>query len=290
MNDHVSSEPTAPSVCCVLLNWNGWRDTIACLESLQKSTYPRLSVLLVDNGSTDNSIYFIREAHPWVDILETHANLGFAGGNNHGIRLALSRNVKYIWLLNNDTIIYGHTLGDMVAAAEENPLLGEIGSVLYYADQPDKVQAWGGGSIGLWTGVSRHYFEPVPPEKLDYLSGASVLIPSRIFHEVGLLDEKYFMYWEDTDFSYRVRAAGWKLGVANSATLLHRESASSGLKSPTLDRYVSASGIRFFLKFAPLPCIPIFFLVICRAAKRFVLFEWRRGWAILSGLRGSGKI
>jgi GT2 family glycosyltransferase len=98
------------------------------------------------------------------------------------------------------------------------------------------------------------------------------------------------MYWEDTDFSYRIRADGWKLGVAASARLLHKESASSGRKSPTMEGYVSTSGVRFLSKYAPLPWIPIFFLVFCRAARRFLAFEWKRGWSILTGLKGKRNI
>jgi hypothetical protein len=284
MND-AASPATLPSVCCVVLNWNGWRDTIACLESLHRSTYPHLEILVVDNGSTDDSVRMIQQRDPSVEILEIHANLGFAGGNNRGIRLALDRGVRYVWLLNNDTIVEEETLTAMIAVAENDPRLGEIGSILYYADQPDKVQTWGGGAINLWAGTSRHYHEPVTSEKLDYLTGASVLIPSHVFRKVGLLDEGYFMYWEDTDFSYRIRASGWKLGVAASARLLHKESASSGRKSPTMERYVSVSGVRFLSKYAPLPWIPIFFLVFGRATRRLLAFEWRRGLAILAALR-----
>jgi GT2 family glycosyltransferase len=274
-----------PPVCCVVLNWNGWRDTVVCLESLRKSDHPNLAILVVDNGSADDSVCKIQKECPWVEVLETHANLGFAGGNNRGIHLALDRGVKYVWLLNNDTIVETGTLTALVTAAESDPTLGEVGSVLFYANQPDKVQTWGGGAVNWWTGTSRHYYAPVAPEKLDYLSAASVLIPSHVLRQTGLLDDGYFMYWEDTDLSYRIRAAGWKLGVASSATLLHKESGSTGPKSVVLERYISASGVRFFLKFAPVPWIPIFFLVFGRAARRFLILEWKRGWATLSGLR-----
>jgi GT2 family glycosyltransferase len=274
-----------PSVCCIVLNWNGWRDTVLCLESLRKSDYPQLAILMVDNGSTDDSVRLIRERCPWVEVLETHANLGFAGGNNRGIQVALDRGVKYIWLLNNDTIVETGTLTALVETAESDPSLGEVGSVLFFTEHPDKVQDWGGGAVNLWTGTSRHYFEPVAPEKLDFISAASVLIPSHVLRQIGLLDEGYFMYWEDTDLSYRIRAAGWKLGVAPSATLLHKESGSTGPKTAILENYISTSGIRFFSKFAPLPWVPIFFLVFGRAARRFLIFEWKLGWATLNGLK-----
>ena len=289
MNDIISPAPP-PSVCCVVLNWNGWRDTVACLESLRHSSYPHLEIVVVDNGSTDDSARMIRQKDPTVEILEVHSNLGFAGGNNRGIRLALDRGVKYVWLLNNDTIVETETLTEMIAVAENDQQLGEVGCILYYADQPNKVQAWAGGAVSLWTGTSRHYRQPVPPERLDYLTAASVLIPSHVLRQVGLLDESYFMYWEDTDLSFRIRAAGWKLGVAPLATLLHKEGGSTGRKSAIMEGYVSASGVRFLSKFAPLPWIPIFFLVIVRALRRFLALEWSRGWATLSGIKGIRKI
>jgi GT2 family glycosyltransferase len=277
-----------PSVSCIVLNWNGWRDTIVCIASLEKADYPNLSIIVVDNGSTDDSVQRIHSEFPLLEIIESPANLGFGSGNNLGIRVALQRGVKYIWLLNNDTVVEPVTLTALVSHAESDPELGEIGSVLCYAHAPDQVQAWGGGRINLWTGTSRHYTEPVTTDKLDFLTAASVLIPAAVLEKVGLFDEQYFMYWEDTDLSFRIRAAGWKLGVATDAKLLHKEGTSTGPKSPLFDRYVTVSGIRFLRKYAPLPIVSIFMLTFARALKRFLRGDWKRGCAVLAGMSEIG--
>ena len=276
------------SVTCIVLNWNGWRDTIACLESLQRIDYPNLSILVVDNGSTDNSVEMIRKSFQVIEILETHANLGFAAGNNVGIRLALSRQADFVWLLNNDTVVEPGTLKALVVCAESDSNIGAVGSVLRYWHAPENIQAWGGGIINLWTGQSNHVEGPEGLESLTYLTAASVLLRSSVLRKVGILDEGYFMYWEDADMSYRIRAAGYRLTVAPDASLLHKENATTGGKSPRKDRYISASGIRFLRKFAYFPPVPIFILIFGRALKRFAARDWPRGLAVLAGIAGPG--
>jgi len=92
-----------PQVCCVVLNWNGWADTLECLSALKECRYPSLTIIVVDNGSTDDSAARIKSAHPDILVLESGSNLGFSGGNNIGIRHALATGANYVWLLNNDT-------------------------------------------------------------------------------------------------------------------------------------------------------------------------------------------
>ena len=220
-----------------------------------------------------------------MEILELKQNLGFGGGNNRGIHLALERGFKYILLLNNDTIVTPDTLGALVSRAESDPGLGEIGSVLFYMDEPTRIQAWGGGRVNLWIGRSRHCLEAANGADLDYLTAASVLLPAHVLREVGSFDPRYFMYWEDTDLSFRIRAAGWRIGVAPDAVVYHKESASYGRKSAKLDRYMTASGALFLRRFAPLPWFSIWMMVSTRAVKRFLKLDWKRGWAVIAGLR-----
>jgi GT2 family glycosyltransferase len=276
-----------PSVVCVIVNWNGWVDTLQCIESLQHSDHKNLSLILVDNGSTDGSVARIREAFPDLEIVEKPVNLGFGAGNNLGIRLALERGASYVWLLNNDTIVRPDTLTALLRTAQADPSLGAVGSVLYYAHAPDRVQAWGGGKINLWTGTSRHHHQPVAEDDLDFLTAASILFPANVLRTVGVFDERYFMYWEDTDLSFRIRAAGWRLGVAVDAKLLHKEATSTGAKSPIFDRYVTVYGVKFLRQHAPLPIVPIFVTVFVRALKRFLQGDFQRGWTVLAGLRES---
>jgi len=285
--DHGEGQPV-PRISCVIVNWNCWQDTIACLASLEKSDYPNLSIILIDNASTNNSVPQIRSSFPHLEIIESPRNLGFGRGNNLGIELALSRGVKYIWLLNNDTVVEPGTLAALVKVAEADPQIGEVGSVLHYMHDPAQIQCWGGGSIDLWTGRIRHFQQPVPPASLDYLTAASVLLRATALAQAGLFDPAFFMYWEDTDLSFRIRAAGWKLAVATDARLVHKENASTQPKSPRFDRYVSVSGRIFLRKFAPAPLISIFIFIFGRALNRMLRGEWKRAWAVLSSLVVTG--
>jgi GT2 family glycosyltransferase len=264
-----SKHKCGPLVIVILLNWHGWQDTIACLDSLESLEYTNYRVLVVDNGSTDDSVARIRAAHPGIPILETGRNLGFSGGCNVGIRRALEEGADYVWLLNNDTTVDPQALTAMISVAEADPGVGAVGSVLYYLDSPKDIQAWGGGRVCFWTGRSRHLLNPVTGAWLHYLTAASILLRRRALDEVGLLDENtFFMYWEDADFSFRLRKAGWRLAVADQSIVLHREHAATGKGSPLLDYYFNESAVRFFRRYAPIPAWPISIGVLGRLAKR----------------------
>ncbi len=274
-----------PAVYCIVVNWNGWKDTENCVRSLYESEYPNLSVLVVDNGSADQSVERLRHLFPELEVFETRRNLGFAGGNNEGIRLALGRGAHYVWLLNNDTVVTPGTLTALMKTANAHPEAGEIGSVLHHFEPPHAVQAWGGGRVNLWLSTSVHFLAPVQDAVLSYITAASVLIPADVLKTVGLLDDSFFMYWEDVDFSFRVRAAGRHLTVAPDAYVYHKENSSTGRRSAILDRYVTSSGIKFIGKYAPFPPVPVLFLVVGRALKRFLRGRMRNGWAVLTAWR-----
>jgi GT2 family glycosyltransferase len=273
-----------PSVACILLNWNGWRDTLACLTALRKVAYGNLSIIVVDNGSSDESVDRIREAAPQVLLLESGSNLGFAGGNNVGIRHALTEKVDYIWLLNNDTEPRPAALSELVAKAASNPRLGEIGSVLLYAHDSSSVQAWGGGRVSLWSGRSEHALCPQHDGWFQYITAASVLLPRAALEEVGLLDEGFFLYWEDGDLSFRLRKKGWGLGVASGSIVLHKEHASTGRDRRVIDRYVVSSGIRFLGKHSPAPWLSIPLFLALRVWKRLLSGQFKRVGDIAGGI------
>lgn len=134
-----------PGVWCVIVNWNGWADTLDCLASLRTQTYGNLTAVVVDNGSTNDSVERIRSAFPEVKVIETGKNLGFPTGCNVGIRAALEANAEFVWLLNNDTVCPPDTLDKLMRRATTHPEAGLVGSVLLYAHNPTLVQAWGGG-------------------------------------------------------------------------------------------------------------------------------------------------
>ena len=272
-------------VYVVVLNWNGWQDTIACLVSLQQLNYADFNLLAVDNGSTDSSVAQIKRALPEVELLQTGVNLGFGGGCNAGIKLAMSRGADYVWLINSDATVDPGALSAMVRVAEQNLAVGAVGSVLYEADQPDQRQLWGGGTVNLWLGRSKHRLLPGP---LDYISGASALLRCSALDEIGSFDQSiFFMYWEDTDLSFRLRHAGWLLAVAEDSRVWHKQSASLGKRSPVLDEYFVQSAVRFFGRYAPMPVIALASLISMMFFKRVATGEVNRVRAVLKGFLGA---
>jgi len=274
----------APLVFCVVVNWNGWRDTVACLESLRMQDYPALRIVVVDNASTDDSVERIRAAFPAIDVLQAAANRGFAAGGNVGIRFGIERGAKFVWLLNNDTVAPPDTLRKLIVAGSQMRI-GLVGTVLRYMHDPAEIQAWGGGSIVRWSGFVTHFRGPAPLGPNTYLTFASVLLRREMVETVGMLDEGYFMYFEDADLSFRARAAGWELAAATATGVLHKEGGSAGVKkSARVDRIVTASGMRFLGRYGRPRAVAQMLFVLSRLGKRAVHGNLAGMRAVLRGV------
>lgn len=277
-----------PSVFVLVLNWNGWQDTVKCVESLKFLSYPNYQIVVLDNASTNDSVVQIRRVHPDVTLIETGANLGFAGGNNVGIRFALERDAKYVWLLNNDTVVDPNALTALVERAKNDTKIGLVGSILYYMDEPKRIQAWGGGKVSQYSGRP---WLLTSPGQLDYISGASMLIRREILEGVGLLDEGFFMYWDDVDYGFRVRQAGFSLAVASDSIVFHKDSASTGQRSPRMDVYFNSTAVRFFSKHTRFPLLPVLVGTSGRFLKRILKGDWERARAVFRGYNiGKAKL
>ena len=268
------------TVYIIILNWHGWRDTIECIHSLQHLDYMDYKVIVVDNDSADESVERIAEAFPDIKVLSNSQNLGFAGGNNPGIQYALAHRADYVWLLNNDTTVSPDALSQMVDVAEQNPRVGAVGAVILDHEPPHRIQAWGGGRIRFWTGRSLHL---TAPGTLEYITGASLLLRRETVRQIGLLDEHFFMYWEDADLGLRIKAGGWMLAVAEHARIYHKESVTLGKKSVGMDIYFNRSAVRFFRKHARYSLVPVVVGVGGRLLKRLLQGDWRRALAVLRG-------
>jgi GT2 family glycosyltransferase len=274
-----------PSVAVVLLNWRRWPDTVRCWESLRRLDYPALDIVIVDNDSGDDSESRLRERCAGSLVIQSGANLGFSGGCNRGIREALARGAELVWLLNNDATATPDALRRMVATALSDDAIGCVGAVLYSTDGTERIRTWGGGRINFLTGRSIQLTAPATP---DYISGASMLIPRRVIERVGLLDEEnFFMYWEDADYCFRIRAAGLKLAVAADAKVHHAEFGSLGRSNPLLDRYFTESAITFFRRHARVPVIPIAVSVCGRLVKRVLQLRFNSAWEIVRAVARS---
>jgi len=217
-----------PKVFIIILNWNGLKDTLECLESVFKLDYPNFEVIVVDNGSTDNSAEIIPKMYAQVIFVENKQNLGYTGGNNIGMQYAMDNGADYIWLLNNDMVVEPDTLSKLIETAELNFKIGLISPTIYYYDKPEKIQFC--GSYIDWEHQTIIYpkdnDEPVA-EKFKTstdvcLWGTALLIKRALVENIGYLNERYFAYWEDTDYSIRSLEAGFKNYVENQAKIKHR--------------------------------------------------------------------
>ena len=279
-----------PRIHIVLLNWNGWQDSIECLESVFNLDYPNFQVVLCDNDSQDNSIAHIESwargelaaqckssnAHiqqlaqarypkpisyqtltkaeamdeelPNVEtplvLIQTGANLGFAGGNNVGLQFALNQGTEFCWLLNNDTVVEPDALREMVLHSKSLRAKGvknTCGSVQCFYDDPEVIQALGGFKINRYTGIcsdtigrylkrKESHDHEAYAKSMDTIQGCSWLLPREFLLEIGLMEHAYFLYFEEIDWVTRAQGT-YSLTYAPGATVYHKEGSSIGSKS-----------------------------------------------------------
>jgi GT2 family glycosyltransferase len=221
----------------VVLSWNGREDTLACLESLRQVD---AEVICVDNGSTDGTAAAVRERFPEVGLIENAENLGFAGGNNVGIRRALERGAEWVVLLNNDATLAPDAVDAFARTAREHPRAGILGGKVYFDQPPDRIW-FAGQRVRLGLGYSwrpRGYRRPDGPKYSDVVPtdravGALLAASRQLIDRVGPLDEDLFAYVEDVDWCVRAREAGFEVLIAPDARAWHRVSASTGGEAAT---------------------------------------------------------
>ena len=216
-----------PKVFIIILNWNGLKDTLECLDSVYKLDYRNFEVIIVDNASSDNSINIIREAYPQVTLIKNNENLGFTGGNNVAMRYAMAHDADYMWLLNNDTIVERDTVSKIIEVAESSGIIGLVSPMVYYYDDPNKWQF--AGSYMDWDSFSLIYPDSINEVGKEFqyghnvcLWGTALLIKRSMVEKVGYLKEEYFAYWEDTEYSLRGIANGFHNIVCTSAKIFHK--------------------------------------------------------------------
>jgi GT2 family glycosyltransferase len=225
---------TAPIVTVILVNWNGREITLECLASLRDVTYAPLRVVVVDNASTDGSVKAIQEAYPDILVLPQERNLRYAGGNNVGMRRALADGTAMVMLLNNDTTVDPKCVSALVARIQADERCGMVAPRIYY-DHPPDLLWFAGGVISMWTGTMRHTGirerdaeRYATPREIDYASGCCILTTREAIEKVGMLDESFYMYSEDADWSMRIRQAGYRIVYEPQAKVWHKLSVSAG--------------------------------------------------------------
>ena len=306
-------------VAAVVLNWNGWQDTLACLDSLVRSKHVPSHIVVCDNGSIDGSLTRLRQWAAENDLAYddfsspeealsfdrlSHApapltfiangeNRGFAAGTNVGVRYAIGRtDCEYVWILNNDVVVSPTALERMLQTARRDPRVAMVGSALLRYDDPGTVQALGGGYIlpvichdtQLANGRAH---DDVATESIavDHLIGASLLVRARAVLDVGLMDESYFLYREETDWCIAMRRRGWKLLCRADAPVWHKQARSIGFKSPMHDYYAVRNVLKLVRKFYPAYVPTAFGYYALRSlAPKLLRFEFARMNAVVRAL------
>jgi GT2 family glycosyltransferase len=222
----------------ILLNYNGARDTIDCIESLQRSSFEDFEVVVVDNASFHDSVELLKIQCPDTTLIINSRNMGFAGGNNIGIRHALNGRSEFILLLNNDTTVDSDALATLVKTMEENPQAGIVGGKVYYSDRP-KVIWFAGGYFNPNSGFGDHYGKTEEDcgqyntvRQCDFITGCCMLVRRGVFEKIGLLDDSYFLYYEDVDFCTRARHVGYSVLYQPGAVIYHKISQATSWDSP----------------------------------------------------------
>lgn len=224
----------SPLVYIIVLTWNGKVDTLECLKSLESLTYSNYKIVVVDNASEDSTSEAVRQLYSSVHVIKNTHNFRFAGGNNIGIEFALENNADYILLLNNDTIADKNFLSYLIESIEKDKTVGMAGPKIYFHSDPKRIW-YAGGKINWWSGSVSHLgvreIDNGKFEKLrytDYVTGCALLVKRKVVEKIGMLDESYFIYGEDADWSLRTVRSGYKLLFVPQAILWHKVSVSTG--------------------------------------------------------------
>lgn len=252
-------------VCIVIPNWNGWKDTIECLNSLVKiEDKEKMMIIVVDNASTNESVdklkiwakdnlelgefLFLKEENTSpstkeasVVLIEKEENNGFAGAVNAGLKYGLEhQSCEYYWILNNDTIVDKYALSELLKFAKGREDLGVLGNTIVEYFDPSIIQCAGGCYYNKYLTINHAYLhgekvssiqEHTQKKKFDYIHGASMFIPKKVLKQVGYLNEEYFLYYEELDLVERVKKLNLSLYWCKKSIIQHKGGGSAGTKS-----------------------------------------------------------
>jgi len=217
-----------PKVSIVILNWNQKDMTLGCLRSLKKISYPHYEIILVDNGSTDDSVSAVRKEFPEIEIIENSRNLGVAGGRNVGIEHVQQKGTDYLLFLDNDTVVDEHFITEMVKVGEEDREIGILTGKIYFYSEPNRIWC-AGGSLSLYRRhisaigydeVDRGQYDDL--KEVDHVAGCCLMIKKKVIDEIGILDQNFIEYFtEDTDWCLRTKRRGYKIMYVPNAKLWH---------------------------------------------------------------------
>ncbi len=274
-------EKVMSKVSIITVNYNQPEVTLELLESLRNQDYQDLEVIVVDNGSKVDPSKMIQLGYPEVKVIRSEKNLGFAGGNNLGIREASG---DYLFFLNNDTEVPLQSIRALVAALERFPDAGVVSPIINYFDQPGLTQYAGYTEINSLTGRNHaigHKQQVQPKMKVSdthYAHGAAMMVRREVIETVGMMPENYFLYYEELDWGAQIKRAGYKIKVVESVYILHKESVSTGKSSPLKTYFQTRNRMLFMRRNMGLIQKAIFYLFFLTVAlpKNLIVYALRR--------------
>lgn len=236
-----------PLVSIISINFNQPAVTAEMIESVRKVSYPNVELIIVDNASSKGNVDELKTEYPEIILIKSKENLGFAGGNNLGIKQSKG---EYILLLNNDTEVDPGFMEPLIAKFQSNPSIGAISPKIYFHHTPNMLQFTGISEISKYTTRSEGWgFGKMDQGQFDedketyFAHGAAMIIPRKVIEEVGMMAEIYFLYYEEMDWGQRIRNAGYKIFYVHNSKIFHKESVSTGKESPLKTYYMNRARI-----------------------------------------------
>ncbi len=252
MSRHITTMNLRPDISVIILNYNGYGETVQLLESLMPFVRPNYEVFVADNGSSADEASLISLNYKNINVVKTGQNLGFAGGNNFVIDTSKGR---YLLFLNNDTIIEDDSIDKMILFMDQNPLAGALSPRLHYDDPERTIQFAGYTKLSVFTlrnrciGKGSKDTSPyLNACETAYLHGAAMMVRREVIEKVGAMDESFFLYYEEIDWSERIKAAGYQIWYFPQAFIIHKESTSIGNESSSKKYYMTRNRLLFALK------------------------------------------
>lgn len=245
-----------PKVCVVVLCYNGVELTLECIKSLRSQTYSNLDIIIIDNDSPDNTADIVQEHCPDLFVLNTGENLGYVAGNNLGIRMAIDEQADILFLVNNDTRLDQECVKNLVCTLNNDRSIGVVGPMVYTWEDSPKISSAGGlinwkYADAINIGAGEDNLGQYPARSVDFINGCGIMVTRQAVERAGVLDPKFFMYWEETDWCQRIKKCGFKIWFEPSAVMWHKAPIHWGELSATTIYYMTRNRLLFFYRHAP---------------------------------------
>lgn len=270
-----------PLVISVILNTNRKQDTLECIQSLSAGSYPHHRVIILDNTSNDGSVEAIQIQFPDVQILPLATNLGYAGNNNRGIHAALEQGADWVFVLNEDTTLAPDCIEKLIRVGQTDEKIGVLGPLVYHHNEPQVIQSAGGWLNHIWESGHSGQNEPDQgqynhPRQVDWISGCAILVRRETIEQIGVLDERFFYYWEETEWCLRAAKAGWRIFHVPEGKLWHKGVQRDYHPSPNVTYYSTRNRLLMMKKHhAP---AQIWFMTGFRLFKTLISWTIRPRW------------